>query len=348
MDELTLELLLKHWKFLAVATLALFAAASLIVFTLPQNYAIRSIIEIGSFTEPPVGQRSTEPGAFRGRDRLEALEPPDQTVKAIKEFFLPDAIAALSESGAQPGADLQNFRAEAIGRKILVQSTAKASNRASSAEVQQRVIDRVLKDHAAIAQTLRDGLGIKINSQRRSLDELALGIKGIEDEANRLKKADQEAQARLATLREELAQRQQQAPGLRDAEEIAANEGAITSLYRQIDETSEHANNLNRAWTRAVLDRIPARSQSEILAESLTNNERTLETLKETRLILPPTATSTAPGPGRFYLLVVAMIASVLFSFAALLLFGRLASVHKKLGSVSPFIVGTRFSTSAK
>jgi hypothetical protein len=345
MDELTLELLLKHWKFLVVATLVLFAAASLIIFTLPQSYAIRSIIEIGSFTEPPpasidVGHLSIELGALRGRDRLEALEPPDQTVKKIKEFFLPDAIAALTENGAQPDADLQNFRAEAIGRRILLQSTAKAGNRASRAEFQQRIVDRVLKDHAAIAQTLRDGLEIKINSQRRSIDELAHGIKGIEDETNRLKNADQEARARLATLREELAQRQQQAPSLRDAGEIAANEGAITSLYRQIDETSEHASNLNRAWTRAVLDRIPARTQSENLTASLANNERTLETLKETRLILPPTATSTAPGPGRFYLLVVALIASFLFSFAALLLFGRLASVHKKLGSVTPFIAG--------
>jgi hypothetical protein len=335
MDEMTLELLFKHWKFLAIATLALFAAASLIVFTLPQSYAIRSIIEIGSFTEPPPA--SIDVGHLPiGRDRLEVLEPPDQTVKAIKEFFLPDAIAALTENGAQP--DLQNFRA--IGRRILVQSTAKASNRAACAELQQRIIDRVLKDHAAIAQTFRDGLGIKINSQRRSLDELAQGIKGIEDETNRLKKADQDAQANLATLREELAQRQQQVPSLRDSGEIAANEAAITSLYRQIDEASEHASNLNRNWTRAVLDRMPARSQFETLTESLANNERTLETLKETRLILPPTATSTAPGPGRSYLLVVALIASFLFSFAAFLLFVRLASVRKKLGSVGPSIVG--------
>jgi hypothetical protein len=345
MDELTLELLLKHWKLLAVATLALFAAASLIVFTLPQSYAIRSIIEIGSFTEPPpasidVGHLSIALGAFRGRDRLEALEPPDQTVKKIKEFFLPDAIAALTENGAQPDADLQNFRAEAIGRRILLQSTAKAANRASVAELQQRIVDRVLKDHATIAQTLRDGLGIKISSQRRSLDELAHGIKGIEDETDRLKKADQEARARLAALREELAQRQQQASGLRDAGEVAANEGAITSLYRQIDEAGEHASNLNRALTRAVLDRVPARTQSEILTESLANNERTLETLKETRMVLPPTTTSTAPGPGRFYLLVVALIASFLFSFAGLLLFRRLVPVLKKLGSAGAFIMG--------
>jgi hypothetical protein len=324
----------------------LFAAASLIVFTLPQSYAIRSIIEIGSFTEPPpasiaVGHLSIALGASRGRDSLEALEPPDQTVKKIKEFFLPDAIAALTENGAQPDADLQNFRAEAIGRRILLQSTAKAANRASGAELQQGIVDRVLKDHATIAQNLRDGLGIKISSQRRSLEELAHGIKGIEDETDRLKKADQEARARLAALREELAQRQQQqAPGLRDAGEIAANEGAITSLYRQIDEAGEHASNLNRALTRAVLDRVPARTQSEILTESLANNERTLETLKETRMVLPPTTTSTAPGPGRFYLLVVALIASFLFSFAGLLLFRRLVPVLKKHGGAGAFIMG--------
>jgi hypothetical protein len=345
MDELTLELLLKHWKFLAVATLALFAAVSLIIFTLPQSYAVRSIIEIGSVTEPP--PVSTDVGR-RGRDRREPLEPPDQTVQAIKEFFLPDAIAALTENGAQLGPDLQNFRAEAIGRRILIQSTAKASNRASTAALQQTIIDRVLKDHAAIAQNFRDGLGTKINFQRRSLEELAQRMKGIEDETNRLKKADEETREKLVTLREELAQRQQQAASMRDAGEKAANEGAITSLNRQIDETSERASNLNRAWTRAVLDRIPARSQSDTLTESLASNERTLETLMETRLILPPTATSTASGPGRLYLLVVAMIASVLLSFAAFLLFVRLASVHKKLGSVSPFIVGTRFSASAK
>jgi hypothetical protein len=322
MDEFTLKLILRYWRPFAIVALALFIVASLTIFALPQNYTVRSIVEVGALVEPR--------GAS-GVDRPEPLEPPDQTAKRIQEVFLPDEIAALTGSGlpSAGSANFQNMKAEVIGRTIVIQGSAKASSEAAYKELQQRIIDRVMSDHAAIARGIREGLNHKIKLQRQSVDDLAQGIKRIEDESNRLQKSDDEARARLTALREELTLTQKQTPTPQSAGESTAAQTADRLLYQQINESSEHRGNLNAARTRVLLDGLTTKSIYDGLAESLANNERTLRMLKDTHVILQPTSASTPVGPRRFYLLIVAMIGSILLSVGAVLLFDRFASLRK-------------------
>jgi hypothetical protein len=322
MDELTLKLILRYWRPFAIIALALFIVASLTIFTLPQNYTVRSIVEVGTLVEPK--------GAS-GVDRPEPIEPPDLTAKRIQEVFLPDEIAALTDSGSPSAgaANLQNMKAEVVGRTIVIQGSTKASGQAAYKELQQRIIDRVMSDHATITRGIREGLNHKIKLQRQNLDDLAQGIKRIEDESNRLQKSDEEARARLTALREELTLRQKQTPTPQAAGESTADQTADRLLYLQINESSEHRGNLNAARTRVLLDGLTTKSLYHGLAETLANNERTLKMVKDTHVILPPTAMSTPVGPRRFYLLTVALIGSILLSVGTVLLFHRIAPLRK-------------------
>ena len=63
-----------------------------------------------------------------------------------------------------------------------------------------------------------------------------------------------------------------------------------------------------------LLDGLTTKSLYDGLAETLANNERTFKMVKDTHVILPPTAMSTPVGPRRFYLLIVALIGSILLS----------------------------------
>jgi hypothetical protein len=326
MDEFTLRLILRYWRLFAVIALSLFILASLTIFALPLNYTIRSIIEIGALVDPQV------PPNYSIQARLEPLERPDQTVKRIQDVFLPDATTALTDKGS-PSADgaafqNQNLKAEAIGRTIVLQGTARASSEAAYKELQQRIIDRVMSDHAAIAQAVRKGLDSKIKSQRRSVDDLAHGIKLIEDESNRLQKSEGDARARSVALQEELAQKQKTVTP-QDGGESTANQAAIGLIYQQISENSGHISNLNAARTRAMLDGVATRSQYGALAESLANNERTLRMIEDTHVTLPPTSMSIPVEPRRYYLLTVAMIGSILISAGAVVWFHKLSSLRK-------------------
>jgi hypothetical protein len=314
MDEFTLELILRYWRLFAVTALALFILASLTIFALPQNHTIRSTVQVGAFVEP------------RGAPRLEPLEQPDQTAKRIQDVFLPDEIAALPDNGppSTSGATFQNLKAEAIGRTIVIQGSAKENSLAAYKELQQRIIDRVMRDHTAIAQFVREGLNSKIISQRRSIDDLAQGIKRIEDESNRLRKSDEENRARSTALREELAEKQKQTPTQQASGGSTADQAAVRLIDQQINESSEHTSNLVAARTRVLLDGVSARSLLDGLAESLANNERTLREMEDTRVILPPTSMSTPVGPRRLYLLIVAAIGSILLSAGAVVWFHKL------------------------
>jgi hypothetical protein len=336
MDEFTLKLILRYWRLFAVIALALFILASLTIFALPQSHTIRSIVQVGGLVEPggPPNYAlpsSVEFGSLRGSDKLEPLEPPDQTAKRIQDVFLPDEIAALPDntSPSASGAAFQNLKAEAIGRTIVIQGSAKESSLAAYKELQQRIIDRVMRDHAAIAQFVREGLNSRIKSQRRSIDDLEQGIKRIEDESNRLRKSDEEARARSTALREELAEKQKQTPPQQAADGATTDQAAVRLIDQQINESSEHTSNLVAARTRVLLDGVSTRSLHDGLAESLANNERTLRKMEDTRVILPPASMSTPVGPRRFYLLTVAMIGSILFSAGAVVWFHKLSSLRK-------------------
>jgi hypothetical protein len=133
-DEFALELILRYWRLFAVTALGLFFLASLTIFALPQNHTIRSTIQVGALVEPRIPPNSALPssvefGSSRGSDRLEPLEPPDQTAKRIQDVFLQDEIAALPDnvSASSNGATFQNLKVEAIGRTIVIQGSARES-----------------------------------------------------------------------------------------------------------------------------------------------------------------------------------------------------------------------------
>ena len=120
---------------------------------------------------------------------------------------MPDEIAALTDKrlAVCRRGEFQNMKAEAVGRTIVLQGSAKASGQAAYKELQQRIIDRVMSDHAAIARghPRRAELQDQVYNAK-NVDDLAQGIKRIEDESNRLQKSDEEARARSTALREEL------------------------------------------------------------------------------------------------------------------------------------------------
>jgi hypothetical protein len=187
----------------------------------------------------------------------------------------------------------------------------------------------VIRDHAAIAQFVREGLNSRIKSQRRSIDDLEQGIKRIEEESDRLRKSDEEARARSTALREEFAEKQTQTPTPQSAGASTADPTAVRLIDQQINQSSEHTSNLVAARTRALLDDVSARSLLDGLAESLANNERSLAMTEDTRVVLPPTPISVPAGPRRFYLLTVAAIASILCSAGAVVWFHKLRLIGR-------------------
>src|SRR5436853_7266642 len=115
--QLTESVLESLWlyrrTFFAVA-LGIFAVLIVLIFLIPKNFAIRSSIEIG---------------ATLLNDKLEPLESPEQTARQINTFYLTSALLAAAEKGAPPQvlSTLQNTKAEAVGRAVLLQGVAETN-----------------------------------------------------------------------------------------------------------------------------------------------------------------------------------------------------------------------------
>src|SRR4051794_11696505 len=115
--QLTESVLESLWlyrrTFFAVA-LGIFAVLIVFIFLIPKNFAIRSSIEIG---------------ATLLNDKLEPLESPEQVARQINTSYLTAALLAAAQKGATPQAlqTLQNTKAEAVGRAILLQAVAETS-----------------------------------------------------------------------------------------------------------------------------------------------------------------------------------------------------------------------------
>lgn len=297
-----------RYSFLGVM-LVTFVILGAVIQLMPQRYTVTSAIEVASSIR---------------NGRLEPVEPPAEVAKQIIEVYLPSASSVLAGKGASPAAlaAVQNLRTEAVGRTIVMRGTANPRFTDSYMEVQQVIIDQIVKDQAPLLQTIRDVLNVKMDSARSTSDVLQRQITAITAEladtatrGDEFKQQSEQRQAELATIG------QRNMPGSNDRANV---DSEIRELRDQISRSQSMRTDL--ALTRAdyfnSLTKLLGRDQDQrkIIADTQTEQKM----LSDTRVLHAPVVVPIPDGPRKLYMFAAAFAASILFAFGAVILLCRL------------------------
>jgi hypothetical protein len=303
-NELTESVLESLWlyrrTFFAVA-LGIFATLTVLIFLIPKNFAIRSSIEVG---------------ATLINDKLEPLESPEQVARQINSSYVTAALLAAAEKGATPQAlvTLQNTKAEAVGRAILLQAVAETTLEGDSKDFQQTIIEQVIKDRVSFMQGMRDGFRIRIESARRSaaaLEEQATLItRQLDDTAARR----QSLQRQIEAFQTDLAGKYQRAAATADPAERIIVEAEIRELREQIASGTAVDRELMTDRSNSIRALIDLTRLKEEQIRTLGLAERDQRMTTDTRILLAPSLVPLPIRPPRIYLLLGALVVSCLLA----------------------------------
>jgi hypothetical protein len=295
---------------IALVTFVILSAAILIT---PQRYTVTSSIELASAIQD---------------GRLKPIEPPAEVAKQITDVYLASASSALAGKGASPAAlaAVQNLRVEAVGRSVVMRGRANPKFANIYKEIQQTIVDQMIKDEAPLLQTIRGLLDIKLNSARNTSDELQKQITAITTEladtatsSNYLNQRSKQRQAELATIRQhdtsESGDHKSVEPEIRELHDwmgrsASASASAIVAITR--------ANYFNSLATLRHQDQ----EQRKIIADTAQEQKM----LSDARVLHAPIVAPIPDGSRKLYMFAAAFVASILFAFGATILLCRLRS----------------------
>jgi hypothetical protein len=303
-NELTESVLESLWLyrriFFAVA-LGIFAILTVLIFLIPKNFAIRSSLEVG---------------ATLINDKLEPLESPEQIAKQINTSYVTAALLAAAQKGATAQAllALQNTRAEAVGRAILLQAVAETSLEGESKDFQQTIIEQVIRDRTSFMQGIREGFNVKIESARRS-------AAGLEEQANLIKRhlddtagRSESLQRQIEAFRTELAGRYQRAAATQNAADRATVEAEIRELREQIASGTTVDREITADRSNSIRDLAEITRLKEEQSRTLGLAERDRRMTTDMRILLAPSLVPLPIRPPRIYLLLGALVVSCLIA----------------------------------
>jgi hypothetical protein len=299
-----------RYSFLSI-WLVTFVILSAAILIMPQRYTVTSSIELASAIQD---------------DRLEPIEPPAEVAKQITDVYLPSASSVLAGKGASPAAltAVQNLRVEAVGRSVVMRGRADPKFVNIYKEIQQTIVDQMVKDKAPLLQTIRGLLDIKMNSARSTSDELQKQIAAITTEladtatsSNYLNQRSKQRQAELATIRQrdtsESGDHKNVEPEIRELHDrISRSESASTDL------AITRANYFNSLATLRQQDQ----EQRKIIADTAQEQKM----LSDARVLHAPIVAPIPDGSRKLYMFAAAFVASILFAFGAIVLLCRLRS----------------------
>lgn len=308
--ELTESVLESLWLyrriFFAVA-LGIFAILTLIIFLIPKDFTIRSSIEIG---------------ATLLNDKLEPLENPEQLARQISASYLTGALLAAAQKGATPQTliTLQNTKAEAVGRAILLQGVTETSLQAESKDFQQTIIDQVIKDRIPFMQGLRDGFSIRTESARRSAAAIEQQTNLITERLKDSEVRSKRIQKLIETFRADLAAKYQRAVAAPNPAERANVEAEIRELRDQLASAESVDREITADGTRTIRDIADLARLKEEQLRVMALSERDQRMTTDTRMLLAPSLVPLPIKPPRVYMLLAALVVSCLIALGIVVL----------------------------
>jgi hypothetical protein len=295
--------------FFGVATVAFLGLAAAIFFFVKPTATVRSSIDIGSvFLDA----------------REQFFEPPEIVAKRILALYASAALSAIGDDSipATLAAALMGSTADSVGRSVVITSTVDpaAVNRAK--DFQQNITDRVLKDVAAKAQSVRERILLRRDLAKAAADK-------FRQETDELAKAIDRVDTRLAdfnALAKLPAAAGPAEPKGGTGLSQRSKDGSAASPQMQI--ASKAIADL--AVERAKLDLEVAQggTLADVQARILAEMEFSLGSFKETFVSLPPQLVSSTPKLRWLNLLFVAFLASILFAVGTVALIHDIAATN--------------------
>jgi hypothetical protein len=299
-----------HLRIFLLVLLGTFLILAVAVALPGKNFVVKSSIEVAS-------------GLVN--DRWDAIEPIDQVAKQISSVYASAALLELAQKGVSISdlGVLQNFRVEPVGRSIVLSNFGSASLAGVAKEFQELVLSRTIKDRAALTNAIRAGLDIKIETARRTFQELNAQSKAIADEIEESKRRSESIRVQLATSQSDLSSKFQRTGSIMNEEARAGLEAEIRELRDQISIQQGLAKEISTERSRVTRDLADIRGKAEEQARITEISERDKQALSETRTTLAPSLIPLPLGRPRLYFFLAAFAVSILLAFGTVVLLNR-------------------------
>lgn len=293
--------------FLFVLALTFLGLASAIFLLIKPVATVRCTIDIGSI--------------FSG-GREQWLEPPELVAKRIHVVYAPSAVVELADKGVPALAlrAMQNSSVETAGGSIAIVTTIDASAQDQAKLFQQEIADRIVKEHAARAQLMREALAAQTAVAKRTAENVERNVNDLAKEKQRVEALLKQTQTILGDQQVKLERLHQSPSTSQQSDETMTIDARVIALQTQITALDRLAGDL-LALGRAQLTRdlVATRNKDELAADVLAKAEESVKGSHKTRVSQPPVLMPMAARSRRPALLLVAFIASLLLAFGAVI-----------------------------
>jgi len=272
------------------------------LFMVRREYSVRSTIAV--------------PATFAD-NKLKPLYQPDQMAKQVTSGYLFPALLELSQKGVLPSTlnTLERTKAEAAGLFVNLSSSVQESQQDDARRFQQLIVDQIIKERAVEVEALRKSVAAKVASANRASRDLVQQTRDFESQIQTLSASAEELKKQIGSRQSELTTAFKNTANSNSAEERAVKETVVRELREQIGSLlvlTRDTDTQRLGMARALVD---IKRQNEEQLKAAADGERELETISDTRVLLPPSVIPVSIGPRRLSLLLAGFFLSLMAAF---------------------------------
>jgi len=290
------------------------------LFMVRREYSVRSTIAV--------------PATFAD-NKLTPLYQPDQMAKQVTSGYLFPALLELSQKGVLPSTlnTLERTKAEAAGLFVNLSSSVQESQQDDARRFQQLIVDQIIKERAVEVEALRKSVAAKVASANRASRDLVQQTRDFESQIQTLSASAEELKKQIGSRQSELTTAFKNTANSNSADERAVNETVVRELREQIGSLlvlTRDTDTQRLGMARALVD---IKRQNEEQLKAAADGERELETISDTRVLLPPSVIPVSIGPRRLSLLLAGFFLSLMAAFGTVVV---LYNFDRHFGSKKP------------
>src|SRR5215472_3337106 len=290
------------------------------LFMVRREYSVRSTIAV--------------PATFAD-NKLTPLYQPDQMAKQVTSGYLFPALLELSQKGVLPLTlnTLERTKAEAAGLFVNLSSSVQESQQDDARRFQQLIVDQIIKERAVEVEALRKSVAAKVASANRASRDLVQQTRDFESQIQTLSASAEELKKQIGSRQSEPTTAFKNTANSNSADERAVNETVVRELREQIGSLlvlTRDTDTQRLGMARALVD---IKRQNEEQLKAAADGERELETISDTRVLLPPSVIPVSIGPRRLSLLLAGFFLSLMAAFGTVVV---LYNFDRHFGSKKP------------